>query len=75
MVARKLETIRDAYLKLREQHGDARHIICAYWLPGNNYTVLQDYVNDEEFKAGKKLLNLLKAAEIYNRAVFVVRYD
>ena len=74
VIAAKIETIRNAYLQLREKHSDARHIICAYRLPGRNFAILQDFVDDDEHKAGKTLLDLLKKADIFNRAVFVVRY-
>ena len=74
VVAAKIDTIWDAYLKLREIPGDAQHIVCAYRLPGQNFAVLQDYCDDQEHFSGGALLRMLKSAEIFNRAVFVVRY-
>ena len=74
VVASKIDTIRDAYSKLKELHGSARHISCAWRLPGANWPVLQDFQDNEEFGAGRHLLTMLQKAEIYNRAVFVVRY-
>ena len=74
VIAGKIDTVRDAYLQLREKFADARHIICSYRLPGKNFALLQDYIEDNEFKAGKVLLQLLTQAKIYNRAIFVVRY-
>ena len=70
----KIDTIRDAYLKLKEKHGDSRHIVLAYRLPGKNYPIMQDYVDDQEHGAGKTLLSMLTTANIYNRAMFVVCY-
>ena len=74
VIAGKIETVKDAYNKLREIHGDARHIMCAYRLPGRNFALLQDYCDDQEHFSGRALLKMLKDADIYNRAVFVVRY-
>ena len=47
---------------------------CAPLLPGRNFAVLQDFQDDQEHSAGRHLLKLLVDADIYNRAVFVVRY-
>ena len=74
VVTNKIDVIRDAYMKLRELHGDARHIVCCWRLAGKNFAALQNYVEDQEFGCGPHLLNMLTSAEIYNRAVFVVRY-
>ena len=73
LVTNKIETIRDGYLKLRESHGDVRHIVCGFRLPGRNFALLQDYDDDDEFGAGAVLLKLLEDAQILNRAVFVTR--
>ena len=74
LITGKLETIREAYCKLQEIHSDARHIVCAYRIPGRNFAALQDCVDDDEHSAGDTLLSLLCDAQIFNRAVFVVRY-
>ena len=74
LVAGKLDTIREAYLSLREKHADARHIVLGYRLPGKNFALLQDGVDDDEHSAGETLLQLLCKAQIFNRAIFVVRY-
>ena len=74
LCAGKIETIRDGYYKLREKFADARHIACAYRLPGRNFAVLQDYEDDDEHGAGRALLSMLVAADIFNRAVYVVRF-
>ena len=74
VITNKIETIRDAYKKLREEFGEARHIVLAFRLPGRNFPSLQDYVDDDEDGAGATLLKLLSEAQIYNRAVFVIRH-
>ena len=66
--------VRDLYMKLKLQHVAARHIICAYCLPGIETYYHQDYVDDGEFGAGRFLLQLLTPNHITRRAVFVVRY-
>ena len=72
VVTGRMETIRDAYLKLREEHSDSMHIMCGYRLPGKNTPFLQDSVDDNE--GGAHILRMLKQANIYNRAVFVKRH-
>ena len=74
LVANKVDTVRDAYCKLKEMHGGARHIVMAMRFPGRNWHILQDYQDDDEHGAGRQLLSMLQKAEIFNRAVFVVRY-
>ena len=74
VVAGKAETIRDAYNKLRFDHADARHIVCCYRLPGKCFPVLSDFVEDQEHGMGQTLLRMLSEAQIYNRAIFVIRY-
>ena len=57
-------------------HSGARHIICAYRLPGVEFHNLQDYYDDGEHGGGEFLLKMLSEADIYNRVIFVVHeYD
>ena len=72
VVTNKIEVICDGYYKLRKLHGDARHIVCAYRLPGKNFAILQDYQDDNETNAGAELLKMLDEAQIFNRAVYVI---
>ena len=54
----------------------ARHVVCAYSIPGRNFHINQSYCSDDEHKMGNVLLGLLEEANITNRALFVGRtYD
>ena len=68
------QDVRAAYLNIRELHADARHICCAFRLPGANIAALQDYVDDDEHGGGATLLDMLCEHNIFHRAIFVVRY-
>ena len=74
VIAGKIDNIRDAYMKLKHQFGHARHIVCAYRLPGKNFAAMSDFVDDGEHGMGQTLLKMLCDAQIFNRAVFVIRY-
>ena len=66
--------IRQAYQKLKIVHAGARHIVCAYSIPGQEKHYCNDYCDDGEHGAGKRLLSLLMENGITSRVVFVVRY-
>ena len=72
--AQSFEQVRQAYAKLKIVHAGARHIVCAFSLPGQEKHHCNDYCNDGEYGAGKNLLKLLLDNNITSRAVFVVRY-
>ena len=74
VICNKIETIRDAYLKLCSQNSDARHIVCAYRLPEKNFPVLQNYEDDDKYNTGSALLRMLDTVQIFNRAIFVIRH-
>ena len=64
--------IRDAYMKLKLTKAEARHIVCAYNIPGMELQYCKDYWDDEEYGAGKFLLKLLMDHKITSRAIFIV---
>ena len=66
--------VRDAYAQLRLRHGKARHIVCAYHLPGEIEPLYSDYVDDEEWGAGRRILKMMTDADLWYRAIYVVRY-
>ena len=68
------DEIKKAYLHVKLQHPSARHIVCAYRLPGYPQHEYNDYQDDGEFGAGEKLLQMLEANDIPQKAVFVARY-
>ena len=69
-----IEDVGKAYEFVKFLNLNARHIVCAYRLPGPNIIELQDYVDDDEHEAGKMLLDYMMKAQINNRAIFVVRH-
>ena len=73
-VATTHNEVRRAYLHVKLCNPAARHIICAYNLPGTLSHYMADYCDDAETSAGKRLLSLLQKNDITHRAIFVVRY-
>ena len=68
--------VQKAYDYVKSQMPDARHVICAYRMPGRNFHELQGYVDDDEWGAGAFVFRILEQADIQNRAIFVARqYD
>ena len=67
------QEIRDLYIKLKLIQPDARHIVCAYYLPGEPEYNNCDYCDDEEHGAGRAVLELLKRQNLSNRTVFIAR--
>ena len=57
--------VNDAYEAIRALHLKARHIVCAFRLPGQKVVELEDGHDDGEFTAARILLNALKTADIY----------
>ena len=66
--------IRDTYLKIRLLHARARHIVCAYYLPGEEIHYTRDFIDDGDMGAGRPILNYMVENEIINKAIFVVRF-
>ena len=67
--------VRDLYKKMKLAQPNARHIPCAYWLPGQSdfQHYNQDYHDDGESSAGRVLLDFLVQNNLKNRVVFVAR--
>ena len=65
--------IKDAYMKLRLNHAEARHIVCAWNIPGLNRFECEDYADDQDLGMGSVLLKQLQDNNITHRAIFVVR--
>ena len=68
-----IDRIRDAYMKIRLNHANARHIVCAWSVSGPRIYENNDYCDDEEHGAGKEILDLMLDNAITCRAIFVVR--
>ena len=73
MCSNNFTEINRAYMKLRLDHADARHIVGAWYIPGAKDYDVNDGCDDGESGAGAALARLLKEHEIQNRVVFVVR--
>ena len=69
------QTIRKAYLKIRMLHAKARHVVCAYFLPGKQKQYCMDYADDEDHGMGRIILREMVKCNIINKAFFVVRYS
>ena len=65
--------INDAYMKLRLIFPQAKHIICAYSIPGLPRCLHEDYCDDKETGGGNFLSKLLQKNSITCMAFFVIR--
>ena len=72
--AYNFNTVREAYKCVKSKHLRANHVICGYCIFGPDFPKLQDYSDDGEYSAGRHILNVLQSDNIFNIAVFVVRY-
>ena len=67
------QPIRRAYLKLRLMHPRARHIVCAFNIPGIG-PHFQDTCDDDDYGASRPILKAMIDSGIESKAIFVVRY-
>ena len=67
------EQVRECYLKVRLLHARARHISCAYMIPGTSHHH-QDYEDDEDPGAGRAILQYMRRNNITHKAIYVVRF-
>ena len=67
-------TIRDMYIKMKLVYPSARHIVCAYNIPGAEPHYNQDFEDCGEPGAGKELLEMLLQNNIGSRVIFVTRF-
>ena len=72
--AKNFQQIREMYMKMKLTFPSAKHIVCAYWIPGKEDHYCQDFHDNGEHGAGKRLLEMMKQNSITNRAIFVLRY-
>ena len=68
------DQIKEAYRALRDVHITASSIMCGYRIFGTKHYELQDYSDDSEHGGGRRVLEALRSAGVWNMAVFVVRY-
>ena len=65
--------IKDLYVKLKLIQPGARHIVCAYYLEGEQFYHNKDYHDDDELGAGRQILDYLIQNNLINRVVFATR--
>ena len=70
----KLDEAVDVYHAIAKEHISASHVICGYRIFGSSFHTLQDYVDAKEHGGGRKILEVIKNARIWNVVVVVVRY-
>ena len=76
VIANNMDQVNAAYARVAADHTNARHVVGACRLTGENWHTLQDYDDNDEHGAGALLLHMLSTCKIYQRAVFVARvYD
>ena len=71
---RSLDRIRELFRKLKKEHLNSTHIMCGYRIFHAVAPLYQDYSDDGEWGGGRKILDALKTAGVFNVVVFVVRY-
>lgn len=69
-----IKEVEDYYYHVRLLSPEVTHVMCAYRLPGVDFTKIQGGIDDGEYGGSRTLLNLLNKAMEVNKAVFVVRY-
>ena len=69
-----LDMVKLMYRRLKNEHQMATHCIGAYRIFGKEHYDLQSYCDDGEHGGGRRILNVLKELNVYNIAVFIVRY-
>ena len=70
---RNYQEIRKLYIKAKLMQPSARHIICAYNLPGEPTYYTQGHCDDGEPAAGRLLLEWMVRNKMVNRVIFVSR--
>ena len=71
---RSLQEVRKCYLHMRRLHADANHVTMAYRLPSLDKAHNEDYLDDREVNAGRRILHKLIEKQVDSIAVFVIRY-
>ena len=65
--------IRELYIRMKLIQPNARHIPCAYIIPGEQTQFSQDFHDDGEHGAGRVLLDMMQRNTLQNRVIFVAR--
>ena len=73
LCTRNHNTVQDAYMQIRLNHAEARHIVCAWNIPDKNDYESIGWCDDEEYGAGKAVAEILEKNNVIHRVVFIVR--
>ena len=65
--------INDAYMKLRLNHAEARHIVCAWNVVGIPKYECSDGCDDGDHGVAEMMLQVMRDNNINNRVIYVVR--
>ena len=71
--ANNLQTIEDAYIKLRILYPQAKHILCCYNVPGMPRCYYEGYCDDNETGGGRKMLQIVRNNNLRCIGIFVIR--
>ena len=67
--------IQRAYMNVKLANAGARHIVCAWNIPGEETALCCDFQDDEDHGAGRAIAQLLCDNDIQAKAVFIARYS
>ena len=67
------EDISKMYMKIRLNHAEARHIVCAWRVPGIDVHEANDGCDDDDHGISSAILEWMKTQQITHRVLFVVR--
>ena len=65
--------IRNLYIKMKLCFPSAKHIVCAYYIPGKELHYNCDYSDDGEYGAGRQILKVMTDSNLISRVIFVTR--
>ena len=72
--AKNFVDVNSVYEYVKFHNMDARHIICACLLGSERTVQEEEYEDDNEHGAGRRLLAYMKEAELFNRVICVTRH-
>ena len=71
---RCLNDVQLGYIKARQKHPGALHIVCTYHIPGPGIAHNSDFVDNKEHGAGRAIHKLMTDSNITYRAIYAIRY-
>ena len=69
-----VDDVQQGLVKIKIKHGDATHIVTAFRLENLVGPYKQEFLDDGEFGAGRRVLDVLKEEEQFKIAIFIPRY-